>query len=122
MAAIAYQGVQGHDVEGGSRCLEPGPCCAPVGRIPLVPQAPSPPHTYGTSPPPIPLLQLRYVLRLDGNPRVQQAASKQLPQLDLSKTEGLGNVEESIISKYGAAGAAADAGSEGDEEEEDEDW
>ncbi|GAB4818278.1 hypothetical protein N2152v2_005324 [Parachlorella kessleri] len=64
---------------------------------------------------------LRYVLRLDGNPRVQQAASKQLPQLDLSKTEGLGNVEESIISKYGAAGAAGDAGSEEEEEEEDED-
>lgn len=58
-------------------------------------------------------LQVRYVLRLDGNPRIQQAAQKSVPHLDLKKREGLGNVEESIISKYG------DAGEEESEEEDD---
>lgn len=57
------------------------------------------------------------MLRLDANPRAMQAAAsrKQLPQLDLSKKEGLGNVEESVIGKYGDV---EDEGAEEDEEEE----
>jgi hypothetical protein len=58
------------------------------------------------------------VLRLDANPRMQLAAApKALPSLDLSKKERLGNVEESIIGKYGAD-AAAEAEEEEDEEED----
>lgn len=71
-------------------------------------------------PPPLPplTLQVRIVLRLDGNPRMV-AAQQALPTADLSKKEGLGNVEESVISKYGGD-AAADEDEEEDEDEEDE--
>ena len=63
-----------------------------------------------------PLLELstkvvRIVLRLDGN-RAQVAAGP-AAQVDLSKKEGLGNVEESMISKYGA-------GDDGEEDETDD--
>ena len=43
------------------------------------------------------------MLRLDGNPRAQLARGGQAPKADLSKKEGLGNVEEAVISKYAAA-------------------
>ena len=47
---------------------------------------------------------MRIVLRLDANPRAVQAA-KAAPELDLSKKEGLGNVEESVMSKVRGARA-----------------
>ena len=71
------------------------PCCASV-----------------TSPP---MLQVRSVLRLDGNPRAQLAKQTAAPQADLSKQDRLGNVEEAVISKYAAAD---DDEEEGGEEEE----
>lgn len=66
-----------------------------------------------------PLLDLitkvvRFALRLDGNPRAQLAAGP-AAQADLSKKDGLGNVEESIISKYGG-----DDDGESEEETDDE--
>lgn len=92
-------------------------------------------------------LQVRIVLRLDGNPRAQLAKSKAAPQVrvlyirctpcplsrflscchrqpcslspsqvDLSKKDGLGNVEEAVLSKY----AAADDEDEGEAESGDE--
>ena len=62
-------------------------------------------------------VQVRKVLRLDSNPRAQLAG--QAAQLDLAKTEGLGNVEASVISKY-AQGGEEEEGEEEDEEEEEE--
>ena len=44
---------------------------------------------------------IRVLLRLDGNPRAQMSA-QQLATPDFSKADGLGNVEESVIAKWGA--------------------
>ena len=60
---------------------------------------------------------MRAVLRLDGNPRGQQAGQRSLPQADLSKKEGLGNVEEAVISKWGETAAEEDDEEDSEEEE-----
>lgn len=62
---------------------------------------------------------VRLVLRLDGNPRAQLASGPAV-QADLSKKEGLGNVEEAVISKWGAAEGDEGSEEEGSEEESDE--
>ena len=56
-------------------------------------------------------------MRLDGNPRGQQAGQRSLPQADLSKKEGLGNVEEAVISKWGETAAEEDDEEDSEEEE-----
>lgn len=59
---------------------------------------------------------VRVVLRLDGNPRAQMAAGPAATP-DFTRTEGLGNVESSIISKYGGD---ADMGADEDEDDDEE--
>lgn len=71
-------------------------------------------HPCCASVPSSPMLQVRSVLRLDGNPRAQLAKQTAAPQADLSKQDRLGNVEEAVISKYAAAD---DDDEEGGEEE-----
>lgn len=56
------------------------------------------------------------VLRLDGNPRAQLARGAPAPQADLSKKDGLGNVEEAVISKYAAADDEEGEEGSGDDE------
>lgn len=56
---------------------------------------------------------VRMTLRLDANPRGHKQPTA---QVDLSKTDGLGNVEEAVIGKY----AAAAEGEESEESEEEE--
>jgi hypothetical protein len=63
------------------------------------------------------VLVVRTALRLDGNPRAQLAAGE-AARPDFSKTEGLGNVEEAVMSKW--AGADEGASSSGEEEESEE--
>lgn len=62
-------------------------------------------------------LQVRYVLRLDGSPRAQLSA-RQVAQPDFTKTEGLGNVEESVIEKWGGEDQGGSDSEEESEEEE----
>lgn len=65
---------------------------------------------------------VRTVLRLDGNPRVQMAAGgAAIP--DFNKKDGLGNVEEAVMSKWAGedlAGSSDEEESGSEEEEEDE--
>lgn len=57
---------------------------------------------------------IRKILRLDGNPRAQLAGHNHEVRPDFSKKEGLGNVEEAVISKYG--GGDESSGDEYDSE------
>ncbi|KAG7672407.1 hypothetical protein Ndes2526B_g09081 [Nannochloris sp. 'desiccata'] len=64
---------------------------------------------------------VRTVLRLDGNPRVQMAAGSAATP-DFNKKDGLGNVEEAVMSKWAGEDVAGSSDDEesGSEEEEDE--
>ena len=60
-------------------------------------------------------------LRLDANPRVQMAAGGAATP-DFNKKDGLGNVEEAVMSKWAGADApgSSDEEESGSEEEDDE--
>ena len=64
-------------------------------------------------------LIVRTVLRLDGNPRAQLAAGP-AAQPDFTKKDGLGNVEEAVMSKWGGEEAGESSEEEGSSEEEEE--